>query len=61
MQQRFVTTGATRGDLIAVTKGLKPGEQVVTSGLLKLRNDAEVTINNKVQPAAEARPKPENR
>ncbi len=61
VQQRFVTTGATRGDLIAVTKGLKPGEQVVTSGLLKLRNDAEVTINNKVQPAAEARPKPENR
>lgn len=61
VQQRFVTTGQTRGDLIAVTEGLKPGEQVVTSGLLKLRNGAEVTINNKVQPTAEARPAPENR
>lgn len=61
VKQRFVTTGATRGDLIAVTDGLKPGEQVVTSGLLKLRNDAVVTINNKVQPAADAKPQPENR
>ena len=59
--QRFIKTGATRGDLIAVTDGLKPGEQVVTSGLLKLRNDAEVTINNSVQPAANAQPAPANR
>ena len=61
VKQRFVKTGATRGDLVAVTEGLKPGEQVVTSGLLKLRNDAEVTINNKVQPAADARPRAQNR
>jgi membrane fusion protein (multidrug efflux system) len=43
-----------------VTEGLKPGERVVTSGLLKLRNDATVTINNKVEPSAEAAPKPDN-
>lgn len=61
VKQRFVKTGATRGDLVAVTDGLKPGERVVTSGLLKLRNDAEVTINNKVQPTASETPKPENR
>ena len=42
MRQRFIKTGATRGDLIAVTDGLKPGERVATSGLLKLRNDAVV-------------------
>ena len=59
--QRFVKTGATRGDLIAVTEGLKAGEQVVTSGLLKLRNDAEVTINNKVQPSADSQPETANR
>ena len=59
--QRFIKTGATRGDLIAVTDGLKPGEEVAASGLLKLRNDAEVTINNKIQPTADAQPKAENR
>ena len=59
--QRFVKTGSTRGDLIAVTDGLKPGERIATSGLLKLRNGAAVTINNKVQPAADARPEVENR
>lgn len=59
--QRFIKTGATRGDLIAVVDGLKPGEEIVTSGLLKLRNDAEVTINNSVQPAANAQPAPANR
>lgn len=61
VKQRFVKTGTTRGDLIAVTEGLKPGEQVATSGLLKLRNDAEVMINNKVQPTADAQPRTENR
>ena len=59
--QRFIKTGATQGDLIVVTDGLKAGEQIVTSGLLKLRNDAEVVVNNKVQPVSEAQPKPENR
>ena len=59
--QRFIKTGATRGDLVAVVDGLKPGEEIVTSGLLKLRNDAEVTINNTVQPAANAQPTPANR
>ncbi|TXH73807.1 MAG: efflux RND transporter periplasmic adaptor subunit [Lysobacteraceae bacterium] len=61
VRQRFVKTGATRGDLVAVTEGLKPGERVVTSGLIKLRNDAEVVINNSVQPTADAAPKPDNR
>ncbi len=60
VQQRFIKTGGTRGDLVSVTDGLKPGERVVTSGLLKLRNDAEVIVNNKVQPAAESAPKPDN-
>lgn len=61
VNQRFIKTGATRGDLIAVTDGLKPGERVVTVGLLKLRNGAEVTIDNSVQPAADAQPTVINR
>ena len=59
--QRFVTTGATRGDMIAITDGLKVGEVIATSGLLKLRNGAEVTENNTVQPTSDEKPKPANR
>ncbi|TYT26852.1 efflux RND transporter periplasmic adaptor subunit [Luteimonas viscosa] len=61
VNQRFIKTGTTRGDLIAVTEGLKPGERVATSGLLKLRNEAEVTVNNKIQPTSDAQPQAENR
>jgi membrane fusion protein (multidrug efflux system) len=57
-QQRFVTTGETRGDQVEIEKGIKAGEQVVTSGQLKLRNGSPVTINNKVQPANNPAPMP---
>jgi len=60
-RQRFVTTGRTRGDMIVVTRGLEPGETVVDGGLLRLRNDAEVVINNDVQPSADEDPQPANR
>jgi membrane fusion protein, multidrug efflux system len=55
--QVFVTTGATRGDQVVILKGLKEGDEVVTSGQIKLRNGAQVTVNNAVQPSNEADPK----
>ncbi|KKO45610.1 RND transporter [Arsukibacterium ikkense] len=60
--QRFVRTGQTRGDLIAIEQGLELGEQVATSGLLKLRNGAAVKIseNGRAQPSAELNPTPDN-
>ncbi|MGA8006916.1 MAG: efflux RND transporter periplasmic adaptor subunit [Burkholderiales bacterium] len=58
--QRFVTTGATRGDQIAIVSGVKEGETVVTAGVLKLRNGVPVIINNSVQPSDEAAPKPKD-
>ncbi len=58
--QRFVTTGATRGDQIAVLSGVKEGETVVTAGQLKLRNGVPVIINNSVQPSDDAAPKPKD-
>lgn len=61
VRQRFVTTGPTRGDLVGITDGLEPGEVVVSSGLLRLRNDAPVLINNTVTPQADPDPRPENR
>jgi len=59
--QVFVTTGPTRGDQVAVLKGLKEGDLVVTSGQLKLRNGAAVRVDNSVLPANDpnARPKDE--
>ncbi len=57
-QQRFIKTGASRGDLIVVEGGLKPGDQVVTAGQIKLRNGSPVRIDNTVAPQAEAAPKP---
>ena len=56
VRQQFVQTGATRGDQVAVTKGVKPGDVVVTAGQLKLRNGASIVINNKVTPSNSAAP-----
>jgi len=58
-QQVFVTTGATRGDQVAILKGLDAGAQVVTSGGLKLRNGTPLVIDNKVQPTSDANPAPQ--
>lgn len=55
-EQRFVTTGATRGDQVAVLSGLKVNEIVVTSGQLKLRNGTPVIVNNSVQPSNNPNP-----
>ncbi|HYC73173.1 MAG TPA: efflux RND transporter periplasmic adaptor subunit [Opitutaceae bacterium] len=60
VRQQFVKLGATRGDLIAVTGGLKPGEQVVSAGVFKLRNGAPVQVNNTVQPTSDPAPRPAN-
>jgi membrane fusion protein (multidrug efflux system) len=60
VRPQFVKLGAARGDQIAVLSGVKPGEEVVTSGVFKLRNGAAVLINNKVQPANKPAPKPED-
>jgi len=57
-KQTFVTVGPTRGDQVAVLKGIKEGEIVVTSGQLKLKPGSTVTINNQVQPSNDVAPKP---
>ncbi|MBN9025515.1 MAG: efflux RND transporter periplasmic adaptor subunit [Rhizobiales bacterium] len=57
-RQAFVTTGPTRGDQVAILDGVKAGETVVTAGQLKLRNGTPVHVDNTVQPANEANPRP---
>ncbi len=60
VRQQFVKLGASRGDQVAVVSGVKPGEEVVTSGVFKLRNGGAVLVNNKVQPSNNPAPRPED-
>ncbi|HVT05738.1 MAG TPA: efflux RND transporter periplasmic adaptor subunit [Thermoanaerobaculia bacterium] len=60
VRQQFVKLGAARGDQVAVLTGIKPGEQVVTSGVFKLRPGAAVEVNNSIQPGNSPAPKPED-
>ena len=60
VRQQFVKLGPSRGDQIAVLSGIKPGDEVVTSGVFKLRNGAAVQINNTVRPANSPAPNPKN-
>jgi len=60
-QQVFVTTGPTRGDQVAILKGVEPGAQVVTSGQVKLKNGSPVAINNAVIPTDNPSPTPQEK
>ena len=44
VERRFVKTGERRAGRVVIESGLKAGEQVVTSGQLKLDNGAHVAI-----------------
>jgi len=58
VRQQFVKINGSRGDQVAVESGVNAGEEVVTSGVFKLRNGAAVQVNNKVQPGNNPAPKP---
>ncbi len=55
-RQTFVTTGLTRGDQVAVLKGVSAGQMIVTAGQIKLHNGSPVLINNSITPTADASP-----
>jgi membrane fusion protein (multidrug efflux system) len=45
-ERRFVRVGETRGDLVAVLSGLQAGDEVITTGQLKLQPNSHVQVNN---------------
>jgi membrane fusion protein (multidrug efflux system) len=55
-RQSFVTIGATRGDQVAILKGVNEGDTIVTAGQLKLHNGSTVLIDNSIAPTADAAP-----
>ena len=60
VRQQFVKLDGARGDQVGVVSGINPGDEIVTSGVFKLRNGAAVAVNNKVQPGNDPAPKPED-
>jgi membrane fusion protein (multidrug efflux system) len=60
-RQQFVRTGAAHGDFVAITKGVTAGQQVVSAGAFKLRNNAPIVVDNSVQAKPELAPTPPNR
>ena len=58
LRQQFVRLGSPRGDFVNVVDGLKPGEQVVTAGVFKLRTGMPVVIDNTLAPEAKLAPNP---
>ncbi|QNK67672.1 efflux RND transporter periplasmic adaptor subunit [Variovorax sp. PAMC26660] len=60
-QQVFVETGPTRGDQIAIVKGLEAGQVVVSTGQNKLKNGTPVAVDNSVQPTNSPNPTPQEK
>ena len=60
LRQQFIRTGETRGDFVAVTEGLKENDEVVGTGVFKLRNGMNVAVDNKLAPKNETSPTPGN-
>jgi membrane fusion protein (multidrug efflux system) len=58
LRQQFVRIGEARGDFVSITKGLEAGQQIVSTGVFKLRNGMPVTINNDLAPKPQLNPAP---
>jgi membrane fusion protein (multidrug efflux system) len=59
VRQQFVKVQGSRGDQVGVISGINPGEEIVSSGVFKLRNGAAVQVNNKIQAPNNPKPNPE--
>ncbi|MGB2606850.1 MAG: efflux RND transporter periplasmic adaptor subunit [Candidatus Sulfotelmatobacter sp.] len=59
VRQQVVKIEGSRGDQVAITSGINPGDEVVSSGVFRLRNGAAVQVNNTVQPGDNPNPKPD--
>jgi len=60
VRQQVVKVEGSRGDQVAITSGINPGDEVVSSGVFRLRNGAPVLVNNQVRPDNSPNPKPQD-
>ncbi len=59
-KQVFVNLGGKRGDQVTIIDGVKEGDEVVTSGQVKLRNGSPILINNSISPSNNANAQPKD-
>ncbi len=60
LRQQFVRLGETRGDFVAVTEGVKKGQEIASTGAFKLRNGMNVVVDNALAPKAQLAPAPDD-
>jgi membrane fusion protein (multidrug efflux system) len=60
LRQQFVQLGERRGDYVVVKNGVNPDQQVVSTGVFKLRNGQTVVVDNSKAPSFETSPMPED-
>jgi membrane fusion protein (multidrug efflux system) len=60
VRQQFVKVQGSRGDQVGVISGINPGEEIVSSGVFKLRNGAAVQVNNTIKAPNNPKPNPED-
>jgi len=59
-RQQFVRLGESRGDFVAIVDGIAAGQEVVSAGSFKLRNNSPILVDNSVKAEPQLDPKPEN-
>jgi len=59
VKQQVVKIEGSRGDQVAITSGINPGDEIVSAGVFRLRNSAPVLVNNSVLPGNSPNPKPD--
>jgi len=60
LRQQFVQLGERRGDYVVVQEGIDFGQQVVSTGVFKLRNGQTVVVDNNKSPTFETAPRPKD-
>ncbi|MDJ0854314.1 MAG: efflux RND transporter periplasmic adaptor subunit [Desulfobacterales bacterium] len=60
LRQQFVRLGDARGDFVSVLEGLEANQQVVSTGVFKLRNKQKVVVDNKLAPSFQTEPRPDD-
>jgi membrane fusion protein (multidrug efflux system) len=60
LRQQFVRLGATQGDFVEIREGLQAGQEVVSTGVFKLRNGQSVVVDNQLAPNFKLKPRPDD-